>query len=111
MGLSRRTFTREFKLSAIQRRARPRSGSQPQYLASLAKRAPGRSGQCLAGKWERALAREPDCAVGAQGGQQSLEIDFLKGCLQRMEQQRRLQALSGKPRCTNRSKATGKQAH
>ena len=31
-------------------------------------------------------------------GQQTLEIDFLKGCLQRIEQQRMLQALTGKPR-------------
>jgi transposase-like protein len=31
-------------------------------------------------------------------GQQTLEIDFLKGCLQRIEQQRMLQALTGQPR-------------
>ena len=29
-------------------------------------------------------------------GQQALEIDFLKGCLQRIDEQRKLQALSGK---------------
>jgi hypothetical protein len=28
-------------------------------------------------------------------GQQTLEIDFLKGCLQRIEQQRQLQAVIG----------------
>jgi hypothetical protein len=38
-------------------------------------------------------------------GQQTLEIDFLKGCLQRIEQQRQLQALLGKPPSTSRSKA------
>ena len=37
-------------------------------------------------------------------GQQSLEIDFLKGCLQRIEEQRMLQALTGSPRSTGRSK-------
>ena len=37
-------------------------------------------------------------------GQQALEIDFLKGCLQRIEEQRMLQALSGNPRSTGRSK-------
>jgi len=37
-------------------------------------------------------------------GQQTLEIDFLKGCLQRIEEQRMLQALSGSPRSTGRSK-------
>ena len=30
-------------------------------------------------------------------GQQALEIDFLKGCLQRIEEERMLQALTGKP--------------
>jgi transposase len=43
-------------------------------------------------------------------GQQTLEIDFLKGCLQRIEEQRMLQALTGKPRPTNTSKAKLKKA-
>ncbi len=37
-------------------------------------------------------------------GQQALEIDFLKGCLQRIEEQRMLQALTGNPQSTGRSK-------
>ena len=37
-------------------------------------------------------------------GQQALEIDFLKGCLQRIEEQRMLQALTGSPRSTGRLK-------
>ena len=37
-------------------------------------------------------------------GQQALEIDFLKGCLQRIEEQRMLQALTGNPRSTGRSR-------
>ena len=35
-------------------------------------------------------------------GQQTLEIDFLKGCLQRIEEQRMLQALTGKPPSTGK---------
>jgi transposase-like protein len=38
-------------------------------------------------------------------GQQTLEIDFLKGCLQRIEEQRMLQASTGKPRSTETSKS------
>ena len=38
-------------------------------------------------------------------GQQTLEIDFLKGCLQRIEEQRMLQALTGKPRSTGTSRS------
>jgi len=37
-------------------------------------------------------------------GQQSLEIEFLKGCLQRIEEQRMLQVLTGNPPFTGRSK-------
>jgi transposase-like protein len=37
-------------------------------------------------------------------GQQTLEIDFLKGCLQRIEEERMLQALTGKPRSAGRSR-------
>ena len=37
-------------------------------------------------------------------GQQALEIDFLNGCLQRIEEQRMLQALTGNPPSTGRSK-------
>jgi transposase-like protein len=44
-------------------------------------------------------------------GQQTLEIDFLKGCLQRIEEQRRLQALTGKPLSTSKSKASTKKAN
>ena len=37
-------------------------------------------------------------------GQQAMELDFLKGCLQRIEEQRMLPALTGNPRSTERSK-------
>jgi hypothetical protein len=37
-------------------------------------------------------------------GQQALEIDFLKGCLQHIEEQRMLQALTGYLRSSGRSK-------
>ena len=38
-------------------------------------------------------------------GQQTLEIDFLKKCLQRIEEQRMVQALNGNPLSTGRSKS------
>ncbi|MGA2120322.1 MAG: transposase [Bryobacteraceae bacterium] len=45
-------------------------------------------------------------------GQQILEIEFLKGCLQRIEEQRMLQASTGKPSSTgtSKSKSGGKRA-
>jgi hypothetical protein len=42
-------------------------------------------------------------------GQQTLEIGFLKGCLQRIEEQRRLQAFSGKPLSTKKSRDNTKK--
>ena len=43
-------------------------------------------------------------------GQQALEIDFLKGCLQRIEEQRMLQVLTGKPQPTSTSRRKSKKA-
>ena len=43
-------------------------------------------------------------------GQQTLEIDFLKGCLQRIEEERMLQALTGKPRPAGTSKVKSRKA-
>ena len=51
-------------------------------------------------RWEETRVAQLERKVG----QQALEIDFLKGCLQRIEEQRMLQALSGSPRSTGRSK-------
>jgi transposase-like protein len=45
-----------------------------------------------------------------KGGLQAPEIDFLKGCLQRIEEQRMLQALTGKPRLTGTSGLKSKKA-
>ncbi len=45
-------------------------------------------------RWEDSRIAQLERKVG----QQTLEIDFLKGCLQRIEEERMLQALTGKPR-------------
>ena len=54
-------------------------------------------------RWEE--GRVPQ--LERQIGQQVLEIDFLQGCLQRIDEQRKLQAWAGKPLATNRSKPKG----
>jgi transposase len=51
-------------------------------------------------RWSESRIAELERKVGQQG----LEIDFLKGCLQRIEQQRMLQALTGNPPSTRRSR-------
>src|SRR5215469_2155533 len=112
MGLSRRKFTREFKLSAVRRLE---MGVSMAELARAIEVNPN-----TLHRWRREHLQGPGNAFPGKGkvrwpegriaelerkvGQQTLEIDFLKGCLQRIEEQRRLQALSGKPLSTSRSK-------
>ena len=54
-------------------------------------------------RWEEGRVPQLERKIG----QQALEIDFLKGCLQRIDEQRKLQALNGKPLSTSRSKPKG----
>lgn len=114
MGLSRRKFTREFKLEAIERLE---SGASVAAVARALEVSPG-----LLQRWRQEFRKSPGTAFSGAGkrgldpdrvaqlerkiGQQTLEIDFLKRCLQRIEQQRQLQAVTGKPLSTARSKAT-----
>lgn len=42
-------------------------------------------------------------------GQQTMEVAFLKGCLQRIQEQRMLQALTGKGRSTGKFRNKQKQ--
>ena len=43
-------------------------------------------------------------------GQQALEIDFLKGCLQSIEEQRQLQARESQPPSTGKSKSSERES-
>jgi len=112
MGLSRRKFTREFKLEAIERLE---SGASVAAVARALEVSPA-----LLQRWRQEFRESPGAAFAGTGkrrldpdrvaqlerkiGQQTLEIDFLKGCLQRIEQQRQLQAVIGKPLSMGRSK-------
>ena len=71
-------------------------------------------------RWRKELREDPGNAFSGNGnarwsesrvaelerkvGQQTLEIDFLKGCLQRIEEQRMLEAMAGSPQPSARSK-------
>ena len=112
MGLSRRQFTKEFKLTAVQRME---MGASVAEVARIFEVNPN-----VLHRWRREFRQGPGNAFPGVGkrrweegrvaqlerkiGQQALEIDFLKGCLQRIEEQRSLQALTGKPLSTSRSK-------
>ena len=104
MGLSRRKFTREFKLAAVQKlemgasmaevaRAFDVNPSVLQRWRREFRQGPGNSFPGLGKRrWEQNRVVELERKVG----QQALEIDFLKRCLERIEEQRMLQALTGR---------------
>src|SRR5512141_1045698 len=112
MGLSRRQFTKEFKLAAIRRL------EQGISLAEVARALEVNPN--VLHRWRREFRHAPRNSFPGNGkqrwsegriaelerkvGQQALEIDFLKGCLQRIEEQRMLQTLTGSPRSTGKSK-------
>jgi transposase len=100
MGLSRRRFTREFKEAAVRRME---MGVPVAEVARACEVNPN-----VLHRWRREL-REFGCrafsgpgrsrveeqqvaALERKVGQQALEIDFLRGCLQHVEEQRKLQA-------------------
>ena len=112
MGIYRRQFTREFKLAAVRRL---------EAGVSLAKAARALEvNPNVLHRWRREFRQAPGNAFPGNGqprwsegriaelerkiGQQALEIDFLKGCLQRIEEQRMLQASTGNPQSTARSR-------
>jgi len=112
MGLSRRQFTKEFKMAAVRRL------EQGISIAEVARALEVNPN--VLHRWRREFRRGPGNAFSGNGrprwsdgriaelerkvGQQALEIDFLKGCLHRIEEQRMLQALSGNPRSTRKSR-------
>jgi transposase-like protein len=57
-------------------------------------------------RWEETRVAQLERKVG----QQTVEIDFLKGCLERIEEQRMLQALTGRPPLTGTSKVKSGRA-
>jgi transposase-like protein len=112
MGILRRQFTQEFKLAAVRRL---------EQGVSLGEVARGLEvNPNVLHRWRREFRQGPGNAFPGHGkqrwsegrvaelerkvGQQALEIDFLKGCLQHIEEQRMLQALNGNPRSSGRLK-------
>jgi transposase-like protein len=118
MGLSRRQFTKEFKLAALQRLEMGASVAEvarafevnPNVLHRWRREVWQGPGNVFPGLGKRRWEEGRMAQLERKIGQQALEIDFLKGCLQRIDEQRKLQALTGKPLSTSRSKAKRTEA-
>ena len=112
MGLSRRTFTKEFKLAAVRRLEQGVSLGEvaralevnPNVLHRWRREIRQGPGNVFPGHGKQRWADGRIAELERKIGQQALEIDFLKRCLQRIEQQRMLQALTGNPPSIKRSK-------
>jgi len=118
MGLSRRRFTKEFKMAALQRLEMGASLAEvarafevnPSVLQRWRREFRQGPGNVFPGLGKRRWEEGQVAQLERKIGQQALEIDFLQGCLQRIEEQRKLQALAGKPLSTSRSRGKGKEA-
>jgi transposase len=111
MGLSHRRFTKEFKLAAVRRLEEGVSIAEvarglevnPNVLHRWRREFRQGPGNAFPGKGQRRWSEGRIAELERKIGQQTLEIDFLQGCLQRIEEQRMLQALHGNPPSTGRS--------
>ncbi len=118
MGLSRRQFTKEFKLAAIQRLETGTSVAEvarafeinPNVLHRCRREFRQRPCNAFPGlrkrRWEEGRLGQLERKIG----QQALEIDFLKGCFERINEQRELQAPTRRPLFTSRSTSKAREA-
>jgi transposase len=118
MSLSRRKFTKEFKLAAVRRLE---MGSSVAEVARACEIDPN-----VLHRWRREFREGVETAFPGLGkrraseenrladlerkiGQQTLEIDFLKRALQRVGEQRMLQAIKAAEPSASRSTGNGKK--
>jgi len=112
MGLSRRQFTKEFKLAAVRRLEQGVSISEaaralevnPNVLHRWRREFRQGTGNAFPGNGKQRWSEGRIAELERKVGQQALEIDFLKWFVQRIEEQRMLQALTGNPQSTGKSK-------
>ena len=112
MGLSRRLFTKEFKRAAVRRLEEGVSIGEvarglevnPNVLHRWRREFRQGPGNAFPGNGKQRWSEGRIAGLERKIGQQALEIDFLQGCLQRIEEQRMLQAVTGNPRSTGKSR-------
>jgi len=110
--MSRRQFTKEFKLAAVRRLEEGVSLGElarglevnPNVLHRWRREFRQGPGNAFPGPGQRRWSEGRIAELERKIGQQALEIDFLKGCLQRIEEQRMLQVFHGNPPSIGRSR-------
>jgi transposase len=112
MGLSGRQFTKEFKLAAVRRLEQGVSIGEaaralevnPNVLHRWRREFRQGTGNAFPGNGKQRWSEGQIAELERKIGQQALEIDFLKNCLRRIEEERMLQALTGKPLSAGKSR-------
>ena len=102
MGLSRRSFTKEFKEAAVRRLELGASIGEvaracevnPNVLHRWKRELRDHGAKAFAGNGKSRGEENHVAELERKVGRQALEIDFLRRCLQHVEEQRKLQALS-----------------
>jgi transposase-like protein len=112
MGMSRRQFTKEFKEAAVRRLELGASVGEvaracevnPNVLHRWKRELHDHGVKAFVGNGRPRAEEERVAALERKVGRQALEIDFLQRCLQHVEEQRRLQALTIRGSSTRTSK-------
>ena len=112
MGLSRRKFTKEFKEEAVRRADLGASLAEmaracevnPNVLHRWRRELQDYGTKAFAGNGQRRADESRVAELERKVGRQALEIDFLRRCLQHVEEQRKLQALDTRSSSTRTSK-------
>ena len=112
MGLSRRKFTKEFKEEAIRRLELGGSLAEvaracevnPNVLHRWKRELRDYGAKAFSGNGQRRAEDQHVAELERKVGRQALEIDFLRRCLQHVEEQRKLQALTTRGSSTRISK-------
>ena len=113
MGLSRRKFTREFEEAAVRRLELGASVAEVSRACEVNANVLHRwrrelrefGVKAFTGRGRSRADENRIAALERKVGQQAVEIDFLRGCLQHVEEQRRLQALTTRGSSTHTSKS------
>ena len=112
MGLSRRKFTKEFKEEAIRRldlgagiaEVARACEVNPNVLHRWRRELRDYGLKAFVGNGQRRQEEARVAELERKVGRQALEIDFLRRCLQHVEEQRKLQALTTRGSSTRSSK-------
>jgi len=112
MSLSRRSFTKEFKEAAVRRLELGASIAEvaracevnPNVLHRWKRELRDHGAKAFTGNGKSRTEESQVAELERKVGRQALEIDFLRRCLQHVEEQRKLQALTSRRSSTRTSK-------